>query len=791
MDIETSQLLVGEGRGGGGCSAPQASRQPVLPQSKINYCKFYATKKGCRAGDSCPFLHDPSRPKDASNEPKPRTRFQQVANSTLPENPSSSSKQALTQNDTLPSGPSPSLTEGRRFIPPPVNGSRVISKPIPKAQIEDPREFQIKQLKRRFSPSEKNENGGTSYAFSMPPSDPDFPFEMVGLECVLHVPTVYPKDGRPSLDVKNKEMGRGYQVNIERGFARLAESRPQSTLLGLMNSLDKQLESLLTEQKAETITIIPNHIPGKSARRAEPVKTVQESRNPQHKTASSSRPQEVYTPEQRRLSSARREAETRQLEARIGRLPLFSKSSDGIAYTVPIVPRKHEDLPVPLQAVESIRLFVPLLYPLQHCRAELLGVGREAAKNTEKGFEKKVKKSPETTLMGHVNYLAQDMHLLATQPEEEPEAGKAGFPDVASLSVDEPAPGKDVLPAKDDEDERSHIKFVPRPPEWAAQDEEDGSTDSEYSDSYDSGDEDEEDGGAALDTVPEPAAPTTAPERGISLSFPFLELYGVELLELVSLCITIKCERCKDTMDISNLRDKAHKNESCKKCAMPLSVGYRRELMHVNSVRAGFLDLEGCTVLDMLPSNFVPTCSECSTTHPAPGLVSVRGESSMAVCRECHRKMTFKIPEVKFLLVSAAARTNLAPVRKRPKDSLGITAGQPLPRNGRCTHYSKSYRWFRFSCCSKVFACDRCHDAESDHPNEHANRMICGYCSREQNYRPEDCGTCHSSLIKKAGSGFWEGGKGTRDKSRMSRKDPRKYKRRPGFVARKVKAGKT
>lgn len=69
-----------------------------------------------------------------------------------------------------------------------------------------------------------------------------------------------------------------------------------------------------------------------------------------------------------------------------------------------------------------------------------------------------------------------------------------------------------------------------------------------------------------------------------------------------------------------------------------------------------------------------------------------------------------------------------------------------------------------------MFACDRCHDAESDHPNEHANRMICGYCSREQNYRPEDCGICHSSLVKKAGSGFWEGGKGTRDKSRMSRK---------------------
>ena len=60
---------------------------------------------------------------------------------------------------------------------------------------------------------------------------------MVGLECVLHVPTTYPKEVRPSIDVKNKEMGRDYQINVERGFARLAESRPQSTLLGLTNSL--------------------------------------------------------------------------------------------------------------------------------------------------------------------------------------------------------------------------------------------------------------------------------------------------------------------------------------------------------------------------------------------------------------------------------------------------------------------------------------------------------------------------------------------------------------------------
>lgn len=38
-------------------------------------------------------------------------------------------------------------------------------------------------------------------------------------------------------------------------------------------------------------------------------------------------------------------------------------------------------------------------------------------------------------------------------------------------------------------------------------------------------------------------------------------------------------------------------------------------------------------------------------------------------------------------------------------------------------------------------------------------------------------------MVGKKGSGFWEGGKGTRDKARMSRKDPRKYKRRAGGMA--------
>ena len=72
--------------------------------------------------------------------------------------------------------------------------------------------------------------------------------------------------------------------------------------------------------------------------------------------------------------------------------------------------------------------------------------------------------------------------------------------------------------------------------------------------------------------------------------------------------------------------------------------------------------------------------------------------------------------------------------------------------------------------------------------NEWANRMICGFCSREGNYRPEDCGFCHCVLVGKKSGGFWEGGKGTRDRVRMSRKDKRKHRRIGGTTTPNAKA---
>ena len=39
----------------------------------------------------------------------------------------------------------------------------------------------------------------------------------------------------------------------------------------------------------------------------------------------------------------------------------------------------------------------------------------------------------------------------------------------------------------------------------------------------------------------------------------------------------------------------------------------------------------------------------------------------------------------------------------------------------------------RFPCCGKAYPCDVCHDkAEGDHDMKFANRMICGFCGKEQ-----------------------------------------------------------
>lgn len=104
-----------------------------------------------------------------------------------------------------------------------------------------------------------------------------------------------------------------------------------------------------------------------------------------------------------------------------------------------------------------------------------------------------------------------------------------------------------------------------------------------------------------------------------------------------------------------------------------------------------------------------------------------------------------------------------------------LTPGQPLPERGTCKHYGKSCRWLRFPCCGRLYPCDTCHDAEADHPHEWAKRMVCGLCSREQPFSKDPCSHCGADVTGKGGGRFWEGGKGTRDRTKMAKGDSRKH----------------
>ncbi|OTB09533.1 hypothetical protein M426DRAFT_316078 [Hypoxylon sp. CI-4A] len=663
----------------------------------------------------------------------------------------------------------------------------VVPKPVPESQSQDPRRYQLNQIKKRYSPIQNNlQDGTTNLLFRLKPSDPDFPFELDYLECELQVPVSYPEKP-PILRVKNKDIPRGFAVNIEKGWDKLVNEKQASTLLGLTNDLDKNLEGFLSERKTETVTLLSfkdtRHLDSSVTVLGEKLTpATHASPKPAHAPPRTYVPEESFTDEQATAARARRAQEIRQLESRMSRMPYYQKSADGVMYSLPLEPRRRNELPVELRQISSIQLIIPLLYPLQLLKILFNDVESKDAEVLEELFAERASQQKQMNLTSHLNYLAANIHVMAKQAKAKQKQAEAAISH-SSGSTDGTAQRESTSRITNEEG-KSHIHVIPRPPEWSFGDDPGDSDNSDDDYFWDSEDE-SEDGGAAVNVGNESVTGIAQQiERGTAMSFPSIELYGIELLQVSILSLSVKCERCRTLNDITGLKPEAEKASSCKKCATAFTAKFRRELVHQGSTRAGFIDVAGCTVADMLPSTFIPTCSRCST--PSQGLVSVRGEVITNVCRECHAKFTFKIPEIKFLHITHGASPHPTAGPRRRDEKLGLHAGEPLPDRGACAHYRKSYRWFRFSCCGKVHACDKCHDdAEVDHHQEWATRMICGWCSREQNYAPEACAFCGRSVIGKKGRGFWEGGKGTRDRARMSRKEKRKFRRVGGSEAKK------
>lgn len=478
---------------------------------------------------------------------------------------------------------------------------RVVPKPVPTTQVKDSRGYQIEQLRRRYSPKETtSESGDTSLLFKLAPSDPDFPFELDHLECDLLIPASYPKQP-PQLQIRNKNIPRGFGINIEKGWDRLAQEKRGATLLNLTNSLDRKLEGLLSEQKAETVKLTifkdTRHLEtGASSGDLEPA-AVAKSYTPARRYV----PEDSFTKEQIAEAKAKRAQETRQLEARMGRLGMYSKSSDGIVYTLPLEPRRRAELPTGLQPVKSAQLIIPLLYPLQPLRVLLNEVESKDAEGVEDLFMQKAAEQKQMTLMSHLNFLAQNIHSFAKQSQtlaaEKESAERKLVAERADTKGKETAPSEAATG-----DGKGHVQVIPRPPEWHTGGEENSSSGSE-DDDYSEDDDDDEDGGAALGgpSSAQPTAPGQTAERGTALTFPSMELRGIELLQVSILSLGVKCERCKTVNEMGGLKDGVEKAGSCKKCTSGFAVKFRAELLHQNSVRAGFIDAAGCTVAELLP----------------------------------------------------------------------------------------------------------------------------------------------------------------------------------------------
>lgn len=398
--------------------------------------------------------------------------------------------------------------------------SRVVARPVPESQARDPRGYQMDQLRRRFSPAETAAaDGSTSLVFRLCPSDPDFPFDLAHLDCDLRVPAAYP-DERPELRVGSKDMPRGFGINIERAWQRLADETTGATLLALVSALDKNLERFLSEKPAETVKLVAfrdTRLPG-----AEPA--------PEPKTRPYVAPGESHTKEQVAAAKARRAREVRQLEVRMGRLPRFRRSADDVIFTLPVEPKRRAELPPGLRSVSSLHLIVPLLYPLQDLGVQLNDADAADAEPVEELFARRAAEHKDMLLMSHVNYLAQNLCSLDKQAKAlatkaEARAAPQAHGDEAQSSAGRLAHDK------------SHVKVIPRPPEWSVgndsdDDDDDDESEEDDSDSCTDGDGEKPDGGVGLGGREVAAAPqaTDAPAWGTMVSFPAVELHGIELL---------------------------------------------------------------------------------------------------------------------------------------------------------------------------------------------------------------------------------------------------------------------
>src|SRR5690606_12261559 len=126
-------------------------------------------------------------------------------------------------------------------------------------------------------------------------------------------------------------------------------------------------------------------------------------------------PQPVYTSEQQAAAALKREQDTRQLEARLGRSEFYHRTEAPdrtLIYTLPLLPRRKDLLPVPLQRLSKIILRIPRLYNLEPCSIDVPGgeLPQNLVNLLRRGFAKQVQNNSSWSPMAHLNAFAANLH---------------------------------------------------------------------------------------------------------------------------------------------------------------------------------------------------------------------------------------------------------------------------------------------------------------------------------------------------------------------------------------------
>ncbi|XP_067829368.1 uncharacterized protein si:dkey-24l11.2 isoform X2 [Heptranchias perlo] len=265
---------------------------------------------------------------------------------------------------------------------------------------------------------------------------------------------------------------------------------------------------------------------------------------------------------------------------------------------------------------------------------------------------------------------------------------------------------------------------------------------------------------------------------------------GTATLAAQQITVSLKCSRCKVTSDLT-VSQKHPSAVSCEKCNADISVAFQPSMLHNNSDIMAYLDLRGCVPVDLVlqDSHFAVGCLNCSKEGSLQNMSY--GRNKELNCLHCHSKLSVLVEAAQFYQILAqsqdeTAKNSVHPRQKRLPIAPAVQLGKSLPDFGTCSHYRKSCRWLRFPCCGKAYPCDMCHNDDQDHVMELANRMICGYCAKEQPYtNGKPCIACGAMMTKGSHSSHWEGGQGCRSRVQMSHKDKQKYSNSAKTVSRR------